>query len=126
MVVSLRQLTMLGNFKILGFKVSRYRLWWKVLKEEKARLSLSDWWSLVLLALKGIIKREKGVGFSGKMKKCARCVIYDCEAKKCRPYDGSDLGCGCFMPFKIALGGGCWADENQIEEECVGWKANKK
>jgi len=120
---SLGQLNMLGNGKLLGFRFSRYELWWKVLKEEKSRLTIGDWLGLVKLALRGIINREKGVGFSSKMRKCQRCVIYDPEAKKCRPYDGSDIGCGCFMPFKVALGGGCWADEEGVSEEYVGWKA---
>ena len=120
-VVSLGQLIMLGN-SLLGFKLSRYREWWNVLKEEGSRLSIADWWRLVLLALKGIKhNREKGVGFSCKMRMCQRCVLYDAAKRKCRPYDGSDLGCGCYMPFKIALGGGCWANEQEIKEECVGW-----
>jgi len=125
-VVSLRQLTMLGNFRILGFKIKRYRQWLNVLKEESASLTIGDWWGLVVLALKGIYhKREKGVGFSSKLRKCQKCVLYDASKKKCRPYEGSDLGCGCYMPFKIALGGGCWADENEIKEESVGWSGVK-
>ena len=118
---SIGQLIMLGNIRVMGFKLRRYRQWWNVLKEEKGRLSLGDWFGLVILALKGITTGEKGVGFSCKMKKCGRCVVYDLKAKKCRPYDGSDLGCGCYMPFKVALGGGCWADDQGIDEECVGW-----
>ena len=119
---------MLGSIRLFGFKLSRYRQWWKVLKEERARLTMSDWWGLVKLALVGLItNREKGVGFSSKLRKCQRCVIYDAEVRKCRPYQGSELGCGCYMPFKIALGGGCWADEQGIGEEYVGWsKGGKK
>lgn len=124
-MVSLGQLTMLGNLKIFGFKWKRYRQWWIVLKEEGGRLSISDWWGLVVLALKGILhNRGKGVGFSSKMRRCNGCVLYDRAKKKCRPYDGSDLGCGCYMPFKVALGGGCWADEQEINEESVGWRGD--
>ena len=124
-VFSLGQLIMLG-IKIMGFKLARYRQWLIVLKEEGKRLNIHDWWGLIKLALKGIYQnREKGVGFSSKMRRCQRCVIYDAEMKKCRPYDGSDLGCGCYMPFKIALGGECWADEQNINEEYVGWKGRK-
>jgi hypothetical protein len=107
--------------RILGFRAVRYAEWWKVLKEERGRLRLGDWLRLGVLVLKGITNREKGVGFSVKLRKCSRCMIYDPEVKKCRPYAGSDLGCGCYMPFKVALGGGCWADEEGIEEEYVGW-----
>ena len=125
---SFGQPIMLGSIRLFGFKLSRYRQWWKVLKEERARLTMSDWWGLVKLALVGLItNREKGVGFSSKLRKCQRCVIYDAEVRKCRPYQGSELGCGCYMPFKIALGGGCWADEQGIGEEYVGWsKGGKK
>ena len=125
-VLSLGQPTMLGNLKILGFRWERYRQWWNVLREEKGRISFGDWFRLGVLALKGITTGEKGVGFSCKMRKCGRCMIYDSEAKKCRPFDGSDLGCGCYMPFKVALGGGCWADEEGIDEDYVGWKSKKR
>ena len=122
MVLSLGQQTKLGNMKVMGFRLERYKQWWNVLREEKGRLSIGDWMRLGVLALKGMTTGEKGVGFSVKMRKCSRCMIYDSEVKKCRPYAGSELGCGCYMPFKIALGGGCWADEGGIEEDYVGWK----
>lgn len=104
--------------RILGFKAVRYADWWKVLKEEGGRLTLGDWFRLVVLALKGITNREKGVGFSGKMLGCHRCLLFNKEKKKCGE---GDVGCGCYMPFKIALGGDCWANEQGVEEDGVGW-----
>jgi len=35
---------------------------------------------------------------------CVRCPFHDRELHAC-------AGCGCFMPFKLAAGGGCWARE---------------
>ena len=104
--------------KILGFKAVRYSEWWKVLKEEGGRLTLGDWLRLVILALRGLTNWEKGVGFSGMMLSCHRCLLFDKKKKKCGQDGG---GCGCYMPFKVALGGGCWANEQGINEDGVGW-----
>jgi len=106
--------------KILGFRAVRYVEWWRVLKTEGRRLTLGGWYELAKLVQKGLTKKEKGVGFSGKLRSCHRCLLFDRGQKKCG--DGaSGVGCGCYMPFKIALGGGCWANEEGIEEEDVGW-----
>jgi len=117
-VIRFGQLTMLDSLKIMGFKKKRYSQWWNILKEEGGRLTLGDWMRLVILALRGLTNKEKGVGFSGKMLGCHRCLLFDMEEKKCGE---GDVGCGCYMPFKIALGGDCWANEQGVEEECVGW-----
>ena len=111
--------------KILGFRLARYAEWWRVLKTEGKRLTVGDWYGLVKLALKGFIKKkEKGVGFSGKMLGCYRCPLFDRGLKKCG--DGkSGVGCGCYMPFKVAMGGGCWAHQvgvAKIKEWGVGWR----
>jgi hypothetical protein len=111
--------------KIRGFRLARYAEWWRVLKTEGKRLTVGDWYGLVKLALKGFIKKkEKGVGFSGKMLGCYRCPLFDRGLKKCG--DGkSGVGCGCYMPFKVAMGGGCWAHQvgvAKIKEWGVGWR----
>lgn len=46
---------------------------------------------------------------------CKTCPIYDAGLRRCRPYAGSPLGCGCYVPF-MALEerpypAGCWAKE---------------
>ena len=109
--------------KAMGFKFSRYRQFCNVLKEEKGRLFVfSFWWGIVGVLFSGIRHRSKEVGFYKKMRKCYRCVIFDPVMHKCRPNVGSKLGCGCYMPFKIRFGGSCWADDEGINEQHVGWK----
>ena len=110
---------MLGERRFFRFKGKRYSQWWKVLKEEGGRLTIGDWMRQAMLALRGLTNREKGVGFSGKMLNCHRCLLFDKVKKKCGE---EGVGCGCYMPFKIALGGNCWADEQGVEEAEVGWK----
>lgn len=39
---------------------------------------------------------------------CARCPVYNRRLRQCRPWPGSDLGCGCFLPYKVRFGGDCW------------------
>ena len=46
--------------------------------------------------------------------------MYDRRLQRCRPYKGSVLGCGCYMPYAALLKEKCWADEN-IPDEHIGW-----
>ena len=121
MVCRFGQRTMMRFKKIMGFKRSRYKQWWAVLEEERGNLTVMDWLGMGALAVKGAFKGRKKIRFAEKMRGCSGCVIYDAESKKCRPFSGSNVGCGCYMPFKVALGGGCWANEQGIKEESVGW-----
>lgn len=69
-----------------------------------------------------------------------RCPIYDKGLKRCRPYDGSKLGCGCYVPYLAWIrepyrgsegvgSGGCWGDvfvERKVAKASeVGWKVAK-
>lgn len=46
---------------------------------------------------------------------CVGCPIYDAGLRRCRPYDGSGLGCGCWVPglalVKKPYPKGCWAKQ---------------
>lgn len=63
---------------------------------------------------------EPRKSFIRKMRVCNGCVLFDPVLRRCRPYSGSAVGCGCYMPFKVAIGGGCWLDEN-YPEDGKGW-----
>ena len=92
--------------RILGFKLRRYAEWCKVLRIEFGRVTFRDKLRLVATILRSIrLKRDKE--FRGKYRCCCRCVLYDRNLRRCRPFDDSNAGCGCYMPFKIAFGGGC-------------------
>lgn len=43
------------------------------------------------------------------MRRCWKCPLYDRELKRCRPWDGHELGCGCYMPFKALVSKHGWA-----------------
>jgi hypothetical protein len=79
---------------------------------------------MVYVALKGFwsVYRHPGMRatWRKKMKVCLKCPIYDPELRRCRPYDGSGLGCGCYVPYMALFQGECWADE-EIPEEGLGW-----
>ena len=110
--------------RIFGFKWYRYVEWFHVLREEFGRVTWRDGirllYSLVRTFFKG--KIEKRGTYIRKLRCCHSCAVYDRYLHRCRPNGNSPLGCGCYMPFKIAMGGGCWINEEYPKEE-AGWKA---
>jgi hypothetical protein len=50
---------------------------------------------------------------------CHKCPVYDRVLRRCRPSNGSPLGCGCYVPFIAIVKKRCWGDENT---ENVGWR----
>lgn len=62
--------------------------------------------------------------YFGRMRVCVRCDLFDSGLGRCRPFVGSRIGCGCYMPFKgVFSRGGCWKDEVGISG---GWKMREK
>ena len=110
--------------RIFGFKWYRYVEWFHVLRDEFGRVTWRDGirliYSLVKTVLRG--KIEKRGEYIRKLRCCHSCTVYDRYLHRCRPDRNSPLGCGCYMPFKIAMGGGCWINEEYPKEE-AGWKA---
>lgn len=110
--------------RILGFKHLRYRQWLVVVRREGKRHSLVDFIRMVLLM--GWRALHVGVNrpdYRRRIKACHKCDLFDPELKRCRPYDGSKLGCGCFCPF-VALvrkpyPKGCWG--RQFIADDFGW-----
>jgi hypothetical protein len=97
------------TLKILGFKSKRLTEWRVVVKLESR--------SVAEVALKAILhallhpnellamNRRR---WRQKMRVCAKCPVYDPVLKRCRPYTGSVLGCGCYVPFMAVIEGHCW------------------
>ena len=107
--------------RILGFKLCRYAEWYKVLRIEFGRVTWRDKLRLAVTIL-GSIRLARDKSFRRKYRCCYRCVVFDSSLRRCRPYNGGPAGGGCYMPFKIAVGGGCWISEAFPEEENIGWK----
>ena len=55
-----------------------------------------------------------------KMRICRHCIVYDKTMRRCRPYTGADIGCGCYVPFMAKVKKHCWATEN-VPDEGIGW-----
>ena len=80
------------------------------------------WWILgKVWRSGGVVERKE---WRRRLRVCRKCPVYDFGLKRCRPWSGSKLGCGCFVPFLAKLKepyrGGCWADEN-LPGEDFGW-----
>jgi hypothetical protein len=52
---------------------------------------------------------------------CLRCPVFDRNLRRCRPYNGSAIGCGCYVPYAIAAGQKCWLRKAGIELEGHGY-----
>ena len=63
--------------------------------------------------------RERKRRWRARLMGCRGCPVYDRSLRRCRPYDGSSLGCGCYVPYMAAVDrpyvdrenrevGGCW------------------
>lgn len=64
-----------------------------------------------------------------RMTACAACPIFDPSLFRCRPFDGSLHGCGCYAKalamVKHPYPNGCWSDEYFPQLE-VGWETSRK
>lgn len=108
---------------IFGFHHKRLHQWLDLLEEEGRYASF---WAKIGIIFKIIWAGLRIGGVSRKqwrsrMRVCGKCVIYDKSLKRCAPWTGSQLGCHCYMPFKIAAGGKCWLREN-VPGNPGGWE----
>ncbi len=55
-----------------------------------------------------------------KIRVCRKCLLFDRTLKRCRPFSGSPLGCGCYVPYMAKVKKHCWGKEN-LSEEDIGW-----
>lgn len=112
--------------RLLGGNVflrpKRIRGWLQVVQRESGlRIGLREKVRLVCGLLMGGIKvlagpwlrRRRGDGglspgermgrWRARLRVCQKCPVYDPSLRRCRPYDGSSLGCGCYVPFMAAV-----------------------
>jgi len=50
---------------------------------------------------------------------CLKCPIFDYELRRCRPFDNSKRGCGCYVPFSNVFYDVCWG--RKAYGKAVGW-----
>lgn len=117
MLAKLRK-SLVGNIKewfwkqrfAFGLRNTRLQEWWAVVQEEGAIMDPKSWWKMFLGAIHAtVFTPVKSAEFRKRLRICAKCPIKEPGYWRCRPYTGSTLGCGCYIPF-IAKGlHSCWA-----------------
>lgn len=121
----------IGLMKLFRLKRSRFWDWERTVEDELGRVGWLDSTRLLLSMARvlvwGVWGREslpvKQARFRQRMKCCMKCPIYERNSRVCRPYPGSVLGCGCYMPYAAQLKKRCWADENMPDEN-IGWESH--
>lgn len=82
-------------------------------------MTLRTWLHMVDQAFQALIMPVDRSRFYTRLRICHRCPLFDRGLKRCRPFTGSDLGCGCYVPFKAKCPDPCWARQNQVPD--LGW-----
>ena len=89
---------------LLRFKLSHWLQWLRVLRIERRSIRPI---SLLRSVARGVASKMVWIR---RMRDCRPCPIYDRSLRRCRPNDGSPLGCGCWMPLKAMFADSeCWA-----------------
>ncbi len=94
--------------RVMGLKWARVGQWLEVVEAEGRAAG----WPRTAASLLGGVLGLGGVSkarWRSRIRRCMACPVYDRPRKACRPYAGSPLGCGCFMPFKaLVKDRACW------------------
>lgn len=103
---------------LFGLKWKRFKEWREVLEEEGRWMKWKDWWHMLDQTAKSILTPVGKNLYRHRLLTCQRCPIYDKGLKRCRPYTGSNLGCGCFVPYRAKTPEPCWL---RLRDPHQGW-----
>lgn len=110
--------------KVIGYRISRIKEWNRVLKlEGVGAMQLVGMVLRVILvwAFRRTAKRDE---VKARIRTCNRCVLYNKLTHACRgPGEFSDLGCGCYIPFKAKFSPP--RDPCFLDEEHGGWRTSE-
>lgn len=67
-----------------------------------------EWGHLLKEALLVCITPQSKDLYRHRLFICHRCPIFNKELKICRPFPGSEHGCGCYVPYRALGEGPCW------------------
>lgn len=90
--------TPLKRLRILGLKPERLREWLAVVDEEFKVIGFREVWHMIRGAC--FRKVDKRVWFK-RQRACYSCPVFDKTLKRCRPYTGAAIGCGCYTPYRL-------------------------
>jgi hypothetical protein len=104
-----------------GLRNARAREWAGLVVLEMAGVS---WWARarmlgVMVGVWWAGERRPSAEWRRRMRVCAGCDLFDVTRHRCRPWDGSGLGCGCWTPITGLYEDHCWGWENV--DEGFGW-----
>lgn len=102
----------LYRLKFRGLRVGRLAEWLAVLEDNDSSPGWRGWIEMVRLAA-GATFRTRNVRAVSNYWKCKACPIMDRQLRRCGANDG--LGCGCYLPYALAVGKPCWGRENVPE-----------
>lgn len=93
-----RVLGRLKRLRILGLKPSRVLEWLAVVDEELKVIGFPEVWHMI----KGALTRKlDSRSWRRRQAACYRCPVFDKTLKRCRPYTGANIGCGCYTPYRL-------------------------
>lgn len=102
-----------------GLKNARLRDWWAVVQEEEAIMNPAAWRKMVMGALHAtVFAPVKPAIYQKRLRICAKCPIKEPGYWRCRPFTGSEEGCGCYIPFLAKGKHACWA---KMQDPALGW-----
>lgn len=134
-----RGLSFLRRRLFFGLSLKRLGSWLLLMQVEAGMRPPGEWDGEDGAALVALVVSMVGKagGFGGvdrvtwrrRMRHCPKCPLYDRGLHRCRPFTGSEFGCGCFVPFlamvPLPYPEGCWADA-YLSGQLEGWGANEK
>ena len=88
----------LKRFRILGLKPVRVVEWLNVVEEELNVIGIREVWNMIRGAI--FRKVDKRV-WRRRQAACYRCPVFNKSLKRCRPYTGALVGCGCYTPYRL-------------------------
>lgn len=100
-----------------------FKEWREVLRREQASLSPGGKLRLAWTLLKAVFGLGASIEvWNSRMLTCPTCPIFDASLQRCRPFDNSPLGCGCYVKFLGKLKKNhCWARKH-FPQTSLGWK----
>lgn len=103
---------------VFGLRYERLNEWREVLKEEGRSMGPKQWWHLLREATRALLYPVSRNKYLHRLVTCHRCPLYDKQLKRCRPYTGAPVGCGCFVPYRAVSPAPCWLRERFPDQ---GW-----
>jgi len=77
-------------------------------KPNKLQLIKMLWRGLWVLPFFLIVNKLEAREYLRRYSVCLKCPIFDPELRRCRPFNGSSKGCGCYVPFSNIIYDKCW------------------